>query len=262
MGYIATTSATANIDAVLTRDGRRILASSTEQFNITQWAVADDEINYQLMTDVTNIDNTSQNLLSLPIPEPSTNSAVELINKVWVNNTFLDQQFAASSVQTAQKVILATSKGDVGMLYSDDTSNSLSIFIGTLSPIGRPFVAPFYSLTFNSNYDFFNITFTEPPLTSQINNNWTKVNQYQYTFTAANADSSGTYTHNHNGSPAVVFVVQLVMTPLLLQQLALPSNRSQIYIPNFLTVTQVDAAGAPDSTVSPATLPLSVINVL
>jgi hypothetical protein len=46
MGYLNNSSIT--VDAILTRKGREILASGRDQFNITQFALADDEIDYDL----------------------------------------------------------------------------------------------------------------------------------------------------------------------------------------------------------------------
>ena len=46
MGYLDNTSIT--VDAILTKKGREILAKGADDFKITQFALADDEIDYSL----------------------------------------------------------------------------------------------------------------------------------------------------------------------------------------------------------------------
>ncbi len=46
MGYLNNTTVT--VDAILTKKGRELLAKGAAQFNITQFALADDEIDYDL----------------------------------------------------------------------------------------------------------------------------------------------------------------------------------------------------------------------
>ena len=46
MGYLDKTTIT--VDAILTKKGRELLAKGSEQFNITQFALADDEVDYGL----------------------------------------------------------------------------------------------------------------------------------------------------------------------------------------------------------------------
>ena len=46
MGYLDNTSVT--VDAILTNKGRELLAKGDGSFNITQFALADDEIDYDL----------------------------------------------------------------------------------------------------------------------------------------------------------------------------------------------------------------------
>ena len=46
MGYLDNTSIT--VDAILTKKGREILAKGADEFRITQFALADDEIDYTL----------------------------------------------------------------------------------------------------------------------------------------------------------------------------------------------------------------------
>ena len=46
MGYLDNTSVT--VDAILTKRGRQLLAQGTNAFQITKFALADDEIDYTL----------------------------------------------------------------------------------------------------------------------------------------------------------------------------------------------------------------------
>ena len=46
MGYL--NNSTITVDAILTKKGREILARGADQFRITQFALADDEIDYDL----------------------------------------------------------------------------------------------------------------------------------------------------------------------------------------------------------------------
>ena len=46
MGYLDNSSIT--VDAILTKKGRELLAKGRQNFNITQFALADDEVDYDL----------------------------------------------------------------------------------------------------------------------------------------------------------------------------------------------------------------------
>ena len=48
MGYLK--NSTITVDAILTKKGRELLSKGQSQFNITQFAVADDEVDYTLYT--------------------------------------------------------------------------------------------------------------------------------------------------------------------------------------------------------------------
>ena len=260
MAYIS--SATATIDSVLTRYGRELLSSNTKVFAPTQFAIDDGEINYQLLNDVVNIDQDSPDILALPIPEPSTNENNEMLSKVWVNNTFLGQQFSVTSATMAQTVQITTSVGDVGVLYSDDTTRTISVWVATLNEIDKPLIGSYYRFIFTNQYDFYTIQFVNPPLNSTINNNFNQISANEYDFHAVNSDSSGTYIGTPNGNPVIVFTVSLLETPGLFTALQDPTNAKAIIINNFLTVIAVDASNTQLPNVSPATLSLQINNVL
>ena len=46
MGFLNNTTVT--VDAILTKKGRELLAQGTEAFNITKFALSDDEVDYNL----------------------------------------------------------------------------------------------------------------------------------------------------------------------------------------------------------------------
>ena len=54
MGYLDNTSTT--VDAILTKKGRELLAQGTNAFNITKFALADDEVDYRLDSTSSSID--------------------------------------------------------------------------------------------------------------------------------------------------------------------------------------------------------------
>lgn len=56
MAYVSK-SATIVVDAILTKRGRQLLASGVQNFNITKFAVADDQVDYSLTGLQTNISN-------------------------------------------------------------------------------------------------------------------------------------------------------------------------------------------------------------
>lgn len=70
MGYMD--SSTSTITSVLTTKGREALARNDSTFRITKFKLGDDEINYQLYN-IGNIDSEDNDILAIPILEPSTN---------------------------------------------------------------------------------------------------------------------------------------------------------------------------------------------
>jgi hypothetical protein len=66
------TSTTSNVTAILSRDGKQILADNSSLFKITGFKFSDDEINYSLY-DGSSQDAANTDILNLPILEPSSN---------------------------------------------------------------------------------------------------------------------------------------------------------------------------------------------
>ena len=79
------------LDAVLTDEGRRKIAKGDGSFNITQFALGDDEIDYSLYTPLTSSGYQDLRILQLPIFEAFTNNAASLQSKLltYRNNDLL-----------------------------------------------------------------------------------------------------------------------------------------------------------------------------
>ena len=82
MGYLDKTTIT--VDAILTKKGRELLAKGSEQFNITQFALADDEVDYGLW-DVNHQLGTNyygQAIEAMPLVEAVPNETFIMRNKL------------------------------------------------------------------------------------------------------------------------------------------------------------------------------------
>lgn len=83
MGFINNTEI--YIEAVLTDYGRKLLAEGNGAFNITKFAVADDDIDYSLWKPASI--NPDDDLINLPIMEPLTNEEFAINSRlVTINN--------------------------------------------------------------------------------------------------------------------------------------------------------------------------------
>ena len=76
MAYIDST--TAVIKATLTRKGREALARNDGSFQITKFALGDDEVNYGLFDNTVPTEQGDDNIMTLPILEPSSNEETAL----------------------------------------------------------------------------------------------------------------------------------------------------------------------------------------
>lgn len=175
MAFIQTTTST--VIATLTRDGRRMMASDTARFNVTKWAVADDEINYRLMDSdgTTNVDQTTASITGLPIAEPSTNAASEMLLKIFVNQHFLTQHFVDDVAGNQYITVLVSTGGSKINLHSDDVSTKVKVSFNSINSQGRNYIAPYYQVDVNNNYDFYVVDFLYPPLNAFSNDNWEEI---------------------------------------------------------------------------------------
>lgn len=67
------TSATSNVTAILTRDGKQRMANNSAIFKISSFKFSDDEINYSLY-DGSSSDAANSDILGLPLLEPCSNN--------------------------------------------------------------------------------------------------------------------------------------------------------------------------------------------
>ena len=74
MGYL--NNATTVLDAVLTKKGRELLARGQNEFQITKFALADDEVDYSLWdeTNPLGTDYYGSVIENLPLLEPTSNA--------------------------------------------------------------------------------------------------------------------------------------------------------------------------------------------
>lgn len=263
MSYIPNNiSASSTIDAVLTREGKKILTSHDQIFKVVKYSFGDEEVNYQLLNP-DNVDQDDADIISLPIPEPSTNGSTELLNKIYVNQTFANQTFSASGVtQGQQYVYITTAVGDKALLYSDNTSYKLKAWVSTFNALDRPFVDEYYRFQFTNLIDCFAIDFISPAKSDSVNLNYTKLADNDYIFTARNSDGSGKYERTSTGAPSILFTIRFVETLKFFDMIQKPENKESIIIPDFLTITDVDSNRTPISTIRPATLALEIKNVI
>ena len=70
------------LDAVLTDEGRRLLARGDGSFNVAKFALSDDEIDYSLYTATTSSGYQDLRIFQLPIMEASTNAISGLKSKL------------------------------------------------------------------------------------------------------------------------------------------------------------------------------------
>lgn len=74
------------LDAVLTDYGRQLLAKGDGSFNITKFALGDDEIDYQLYDLTASAATADTNILNTPILEAFTNNAASMKSKLLTIN--------------------------------------------------------------------------------------------------------------------------------------------------------------------------------
>jgi len=122
MALIITSSDLA-IDATLTKRGRELLSSGNGNFNITKFAVSDDEINYSLSED---------DIEALPLREASINGDVEMRYKL-VSNTNSDTLIMAKITNISFDSGTLISNGSV--IIEPSTNNGGDAEIGYVCTI-------------------------------------------------------------------------------------------------------------------------------
>ena len=131
MALIISTEAL-SIDATLTKRGRELLSSGNGKFNITKFAVSDDEINYALSEAV---------IEALPLREASINGDVELRYKLISNtnpNTLVMAQIINVNFATANMMSNGSLIIEPGTSNGGDTEAGYSITIANTSDSTLP----------------------------------------------------------------------------------------------------------------------------
>jgi len=82
MGYITTDGQTITVDAILTTKGRELLARGRDEFRVTQFALSDDEIDYNLWDETAAEDLKGKYIESLPLIEALPNETNALLYKL------------------------------------------------------------------------------------------------------------------------------------------------------------------------------------
>lgn len=104
MGYL--NNATTVLDAVLTKKGRELLARGQNEFKITKFALADDEVDYSLWdeTNPLGTDYYGKVIESLPLLEPTANANTTMRYKLVTRETGTNKMTSITNVQPSYDV--------------------------------------------------------------------------------------------------------------------------------------------------------------
>jgi len=139
MSFLDNGSADILVDAVLTDVGRQRLAQGGGRFNVTKFALADDEIDYRLYNglDPSGSAYYDLNILQAPVLEPSTNSVASCRSKLF---TYYDQNLyylptlllnQDSNVKDGPITIIDTDTNSFDLIASDNFANLINTQIKT-----------------------------------------------------------------------------------------------------------------------------------
>ena len=158
MGFLNNTTVT--VDAILTKKGRELLAQGTEAFNITKFALADDEVDYNLF-DVTHPNGSDffgKVIENMPLLEaipdenhvmryklitlPKNTSKMPVINSSVPSIIFE----AAGGIQQPDRIVTATtanvSDSSYTFILHDQSVSTMNINEGAGSGVGA--TTPFF----------------------------------------------------------------------------------------------------------------------
>ena len=158
MGFLNNTTVT--VDAILTKKGRELLAQGTEAFNITKFALADDEVDYNLF-DVTHPNGSDffgKVIENMPLLEaipdenhvmryklitlPKNTSKMPVINSSVPSIIFE----AAGGIQQPDRIVTATtanvSDSSYTFILHDQSVSTMNINEGARSAVGA--TTPFF----------------------------------------------------------------------------------------------------------------------
>jgi len=104
MGYL--NNATTVLDAVLTKKGRELLARGQNEFQITKFALADDEVDYSLWNETNPLgtDYYGKIIESLPLLEPTANANTTMRYKLVTRETGTNKMSSIYNVENSYSV--------------------------------------------------------------------------------------------------------------------------------------------------------------
>lgn len=249
-------SSSATIHAKHTIDGRRILSSNDELYEVTQFAFADDEINYYFMDADLSIDRSDDDLANWPILEPSSNSRNELMNKIWVNKVVGDNRFTEQASETGKIVRVELTTGSQGILTSRDVQPMFRSAIQTITTntltLQREIRVDAYEITINNTgtnfvrngkdfFDFFMFEMISPIETSTFLKRTNIAGGVRYVFNKVDA-TGRLYTTNQLGVKVVELEVGLDATSAQYQQWLEGWRLAQLgdlFYPNMVTIRAI-----------------------
>jgi hypothetical protein len=125
MGYL--NNATTVLDAVLTKKGRELLARGQNEFIITKFALADDEVDYSLWdeTNPLGTDYYGNVIESLPLLEPTSNASTNMRYKLVTRDVGTNKMSNIDNIQDLYKINWNNTSGTGGVQeIKPTTSNS------------------------------------------------------------------------------------------------------------------------------------------
>jgi len=114
MGYL--NNATTILDAVLTKKGRELLARGQNEFQITKFALADDEVDYSLWNETNPLgtDYYGNVIESLPLLEPTSNANTTMRYKLVTRETGTNKMSSIYNVENGYTVDWNAGDGTAG----------------------------------------------------------------------------------------------------------------------------------------------------
>ena len=139
MGYL--NNATTVLDAILTKKGRELLARGQNEFRITKFALADDEVDYSLW-DVSHplgTDYYGQVIENLPLLEPTPDANTTMRYKLVTRAVGTRKMSTLSGIQSSYSLTWSSqgNPGEAGISITPSTTNVPNE--GTSDPDGYSF---------------------------------------------------------------------------------------------------------------------------
>ena len=137
MGYL--NNATTVLDAVLTKKGRELLARGQNEFQITKFALADDEVDYSLWNETNSLgtDYYGKIIESLPLLEPTANANTTMRYKLVTREAGTNKMSSflyAFTILNSSIAFLTTAGSDVApssINYATSNQNMSQTVYGT-----------------------------------------------------------------------------------------------------------------------------------